>query len=376
MRILIAGLRGFSGVEGGVESHVAHLYRNLVQRGVDVEVAVRSRYHYEQGTPTTWGFRYRKFWAPRTSGFEALLHTLIVVCWAAVSRPDILHLHAVGPGLFTPLARLFGLKVVFTHHGPDYAREKWGRVARFTLRLGEYMGCKYSNECIAISEGIQTLIRQRYGRDSVLIPNGVPKARILNPGRMMAELDLTPAKYVLQVSRLVPEKRQSDLIEAFIRSDIGSQGWSLVFVGTLDQNDAYSKRIMQQAEADQNVIFAGFRSGDELAEILSNAGIFVLPSTHEGLPIALLEALSYGLRCVVSDIPANVEVGLEKEHYYPTGDIDALSERLGEFAAQPVDLQVRQRTIQWVADRYDWKDIAESTLLLVHRTLGNLDYTS
>jgi len=364
MRVLVVGLRGLPNVEGGVEVHVEELYRRLTELGVTVEVAVRKQYHSENAKNKCWqGIRYRVFWAPAASGLEAFFHTFLVVCWAAFSRPDVLHLHAIGPGLFAPLARLFGLRVVFTHHGPDYDREKWGSVAKCALRLGEALGCKSSHRCIAISRSIKRSVLDRYGVECELIPNGVPRAIIEPAGALLQSLELVPGKYILQVSRLVPEKRQLDLLTAFEQSNLAD--WRLVFVGGLDPKAAYVEELLVKTQPLSSVVLTGFRTGSELRELFSNAGLFVLPSMHEGLPIALLEAMSYGLTVVASDIAANLEIGLPANQYYRMGDVGELSQRLKRFAASPTSDVAKEDIKEWVGQNYSWEDIAARTLTVL-----------
>jgi len=359
MRVMVTGVRGLPGVEGGIESHVEQLYRRLAEQGVEVEVVVRSPFQPEEAGARWHGLRFRRIWSPKTKGLEALVHTLFAVSWAIVSRPDVLHIHAVGPGLFTPLARLFGLKVLFTHHGPDYDREKWGAFAKCLLRLGEYLACRCASERIAISKTIQDLIREKYAMDARLIPNGVPRAKLCAPGSALQQFGLEPQKYILQVSRLVPEKRQLDLVNAFDNCQL--DGWKLVITGALKRNDPYVDEVIKRSLEVDDVVLTDFRQGDELAELFTNAGLFVLPSAHEGLPIALLEALSYGLQVLASDIPANLEVGLNEHQYFKLGNIDELAGRLECFATTPPSPAQATDIIEWVHQEYDWGRIASDT---------------
>jgi len=272
----------------------------------------------------------------------------------------VLHIQAVGPALMTPLARLLGLKVVVTHHGPDYDRQKWGRFAKLVLQLGERFGMRWSNGRIVISETIRSLVREKHGRESTLIPNGVVVPEMPGTLGALALSGLEPGKYVLLVSRLVPEKRHLDLIAAFQRAAL--PGWKLAIVGASDHPDAYVRQVLDVAAATPGVVCTGLQTGLALRELYAHAGMFVLPSSHEGLPIAMLEALSYGLPVVASDIPANLEVGLPVEHYFPLGDVSALAARLQEFAAQPLTAEARESRRAWVSERFDWRDIAKRTL--------------
>jgi glycosyltransferase involved in cell wall biosynthesis len=368
LHILAVGLRGLPGVEGGIERHAEELYPRLARLGCRVEVAVRSRFH-PRGKPTTWnGVEFKRFWAPETGGLEAFVHTLIVALYAAVSRPDIVHVHAVGPALLTPLMRLFGLRVLVTHHGPDYEREKWGRFARLVLRLGEAAGMRWSNGRIVISRTIAAVVAERYGKDTALIPNGVRAQAPVCTRAVLDALGLTPGRYVLQVSRFVPEKRQLDLINAFAAA--GLTGWHLVLVGSLDPDDEYGREVTARAAAVPSVVLTGFRTGIELEELYAHAGLFVLPSSHEGLPIAILEALSHGLRVYASGIPANRDVGLPDSSYFTLGDIEQLTQRLRHGVCSPVSKEESREIRNWVRERFDWDRIARQTLSACRSAAG------
>lgn len=357
--VMVLGLRGFPQVQGGVETHAEHLYAELAQMGCEVEVIVRDSYQ-PLTNPDVWkDIRFKRLWAPRKKSLEAIVHTFVGVLYAAVRRPDILHIHAIGPALLTPLARLLGLRVVVTNHGPDYDRQKWGKAAKTMLKLGERLGMTWANQRIVISQYIRALVVGKYGCDSVLIPNGVLLPDMPSSTGALQPFGLTPGKYVLLVSRLVPEKRHLDLIAAFANS--GLDAWKLALVGASDHPDAYTRSVLETAAATPNVVCTGFQSGLALRELYAHAGLFVLPSTHEGLPIALLEALSYGLPVVASDIPANVEVRAPGIDFYPVGNVDQLAERLRSKAQQVRTPEAAAATQQYVADAYCWSSIARET---------------
>jgi glycosyltransferase involved in cell wall biosynthesis len=217
-----------------------------------------------------------------------------------------------------------------------------------------------ANQRIVISKVIQDLVRTKYNRDSVLIPNGVQIPKLTTTRFALEHYGLEHGRYVLQVSRFVPEKNQQDLIRAFAAADM--TGWKLVLVGALDPPDDYVSKILSLAEKTPGVVLTGFQSGVSLQELYANAGIFVLPSSHEGLPVALLEALSYGLPTLASDIPGNIEVGLHREHYFPLGDTAALADKLCRFAALSFDAKTRSNLRSWARERYNWQSIAKRTL--------------
>ncbi len=354
------GLRGFPGVQGGVETHAEHLCPLLVEMGCDVTVLARSPYQPAEIGRVWKGVKFVPLWAPKSKGLEAILHSFLGVLYAAVRRPDVLHIQAIGPAIMALPARLLGLRVVVTHHGPDYDRQKWGRFAKFVLLTGERFGMRWSNGRIVISEVIRSLVRGKHGRESTLIPNGVVLPAMPESVGALTTFGLEPGKYAVLVSRLVPEKRHLDLIAAFQRAAL--PGWKLAIVGASDHPDAYVQQVLDKASATPGVVCTGLQTGLALRELYAHAGIFVLPSSHEGLPIAMLEALSYGLPVIASDIPANLEVGLPGEHYFPLGDVDALAARLGEFAALPLTTAARESRRAWVSERFNWSDIARRTL--------------
>ena len=367
MRVMFLGLRGFPEVQGGVETHAEHLCPLLAELGCEVEVVVRSPYMPPEKGAGWRGVRFVRVWSPKSKGLEAIAHTFLGVLVAAVRRPDVLHIQAIGPALMTPLARLLGLKVVVTHHGPDYDRQKWGRFAKWALRTGERFGMRWSSARIVISQVIRNLVREKHGVESALIPNGVTLPELPASTGALERFGLAPRRYVLLVSRLVPEKRHFDMLEAFAQAVLG--GWKLAFVGASDHPDEYQKKLIEAAGR-AGAVMTGFQSGPALRELYAHAGLFVLPSSHEGLPIALLEALSYGLPVLASDIPANLEVGLPAAQYFPLGDAAALARGMRALAAEKLDADVVGARREWVASRYDWRRIAERTLGVYREVAG------
>ena len=370
LRIMTLGLRGFPGVQGGVETHAENLYPLITSYGCEVEAIVRARYMRDH--MGMWrDISYVKLWSPRSPRLEAVVHSLLGVLVAAYKRPDILHIHAVGPALVTPLARLLGLKVVITHHGPDYKREKWGKIARQILRCGEAFGMRFSHRRIAISQEIRDLVWQAYREDMDVIPNGVRVEVPPSSTNTLTKFGLTPGKYVLSVGRLVPEKRQVDLLEAFAAANL--TGWKVVLVGSADHHGPYVETLKACADRTPGAVLTGFQSGVALKELYANAGIFVLPSSHEGLPIAILEALSFGLRVLASDIPAHREMELPVDQYFSMGGIPELTGQLRRLSQDDWSIELRDRARAFVAQRYNWQSIARQTFdvyLTVSRQAG------
>ena len=363
--VLVLGLRGFPNVPGGVETHAENLYPIIAGMGIKVICATRSPYHDQQ----SWsGVEFLRIWAPRSKFLEAIVHSILAVIRAAFIRPDVVHIHAVGPSLVVPLARLLGLKVVVTHHGPDYDREKWNAVAKGILRFGEWSGMKFSNERIVISPVIADLVRERYGVESTIIPNGVRLPTLDAGTSALDKFGLQSGQYVLLVSRFVPEKRHLDLIEAFERAAVA--GLKLALVGDADHPDDYEKALKERAASNPDVVLTGFLGGNELKTVFQHARVFVLPSSHEGLPISLLEALSYGLPCVASGIAANRSVGLDEQAYFELGNIEQLAEKITAVSNASWGNADRDKIRQWVSETYDWNRIARQTTDVYRKAIG------
>lgn len=350
MKIVVTGTRGIPNIMGGVETHCEELFPRIAAKGYDVTVIRRKSYVRDSLTEYK-GVKLIDIETPKKKSFEAIIHTFKAILKAKSLKADIVHIHAIGPALLTPMARLLGMKVVFTHHGPDYDRDKWGEAAKFMLKLGERMGTTFANEVIVISKVIDNILIKKYGRkDCHLVYNGVPEPEICDFPEYFEELGIEKGKYILGMCRFVPEKNLHHLVEAF--SKIDTKGCKLVLAGDTDFEDDYSRQLKATAK-EQGVILTGFIKGRKLHSLLTHTRCFVLPSSHEGLPIALLEAMSYKLPVIVSNIPANLEVGLNKNNYFPVGNIDALANKLQQ------NINLPYAHVNYDMSAYNWDHIAE-----------------
>jgi len=362
MKITVTGTRGIPDIQGGVETHCEELYPRLASMGYDIQLIRRSCYiRPEDDLKEYKGVKLASLFTIRRQTIETLLHTFLSIIWAKRKKTDILHVHAVGPAIFVPLARLLGLKVVFTHHGPDYDRAKWGPIAKYALRLGERFGSIYANEIIVISEVIKDLVAVKYNRNSTnLIYNGVTPPSLSGKTDFIDALNLKPRKYVFTLGRFVEEKGFDLLIRAF--NDLDKNDFRLVIAGDADHEIPYSRNLKKFAKLN-NVVLTGFVRGEELQQLFANAALFVLPSFHEGLPISLLEAMSYRLPVLVSDIPANKQVLLPEFRYFKTGDELSLKNNLTNL------LQQEFKFVDYEMSLYDWDKIARQTALVYEKVM-------
>jgi starch synthase len=364
MKIIVLGTRGIPDIQGGVETHCQKLYPRLVKLGCDVTLITRKPYVKDLKNEKYQGVKLKHIFAPRKKSFEAIIHTFLGILYARSKSPDILHIHAIGPSLLVPFAKFLGLKVVVTNHGPDYDRQKWGNLAKKILRLGEKFGSIYANKVIVISNVIKQIQENKYNRkDCELIYNGVNLPIKSNRTDYIELLNLKPNKYCIAVGRFVEEKGFHDLIQAYKKIDTNIK---LVLVGDADHEDEYSLFLKKLAK-ENNIVLTGFIKGEKLNQIFSHTKLFIMPSYHEGLPIALLEAMSYNLNVLVSDIPANVEVQLDESDYFKVGDIDDLSNKLSIKLSKDIN----RNFSNLIEKKYNWNLIAKHTKEVYKEILKN-----
>lgn len=354
-KIVVTGTRGIPNIMGGVETHCENLYPYIVQAGYDVTVVRRSCYlQAQQKTREYKGIHLKDIYAPRKKSLEAIIHTFLAVLYAKKAKADILHIHAIGPSLLVPFAKMLGLKVVVTHHGADYDRQKWNKAAKYMLRKGEKYAAKHADKLIVISLKIKKDIAEKYGRtDTVLIYNGVPEAIRRTTTEYITSKGLAPYKYILAVGRFVEEKGFDYLIDAY--SELHPEGYKLVIAGDSDHPTEYSIQLKEKAK-EKGIVLTGFVKGKPLEELVTHARLFVLPSYHEGLPISLLEAMSYGKDVLVSDIEANRLPELEETDIFKTGSTSSLKQSIEK------KLQGGQnKNREYAMYKYNWQNIAAQT---------------
>lgn len=357
MKVAVVGLRGIPNIMGGIESHCQNLYPRMAKQGYEITILGRTPYLHEPEYDYD-GVKIKGVWAFKNKFLETFLHTFVAIFYAGlVLRPDVLHIHAIGPALFTPLARLFGLRVVVTHHGADYDRQKWNRFAKMILKSGELMGIKFANSIVVVGRSLTNKLKLEYPKCSKkiqFIPNGtlVGFSDNVTEQDLPSDLGLVSGNYILAVARLVPEKGIHDLIEAY---KLSNTVLKLVIVGDADHGDEYSQKI--KISADHNIIIAGRRNGAALSSLYKYCGLFVLPSYHEGHPIVALEAISAGSRVLLSDILPNKDIDLQNDCYFPVGDVTSLANKITNLPS--LNLSVDKATF---LAKYDWNSIATETM--------------
>lgn len=363
-KVVVTGLRGMPGVMGGVESHCEELLPRLRELDPSLEIVVAGRRPYLASRDEQYrGIRVVGLPSPRKQSLEALVSTAIGIAFARGHGAKMVHIHAIGPALLAPLARLLGMRVIMTHHGADYDRAKWGRFARIMLKLGERLGIAAADQVILVSPSLRERLAARWPDMAAkmhYVPNGATAFPDDGTDREHAlqSLGLEKDGYVLTVARLVPEKGVDYLIRSFLAS---SRPGKLVVAGAADHASEYSRSVLEQAS--DRVILLGAQSRATLRHLYGGASLFVLPSFHEGLPIAALEAASFGVPMLLSDIDGNKDLGLPDSCYFSVGDEAALTDALGK----PDD--IFRIDSSRLGERFDWDSIAQQTSVVYRRAI-------
>jgi glycosyltransferase involved in cell wall biosynthesis len=352
LRIFMIGQKGVPATYGGIERHVEEIGARLAARGH--EVTVYCRPHYSRRGGMYRGMRLLHRPSVNTKHLDTLTHTLACTIDVIFRRAHIVHYHALGPSPFSIFPRFRGISTIVTVHGLDWEREKWGALAAYILERCEYPAIHFPNATIAVSRTLQEYFTTKYMIQPRFIPNGTPEAVVRPPGRIR-EWGLGENGYVLFVGRLTPEKGCHFLLEAWsrIESDL-----RLVVAGGTSFTDDYVASL--EALKDDRVLMTGYVYGDVLAELWTNALFVVLPSTMEGLSIALLEAVSYGKCVLVSDIPENVEVTGEYAPRFESRNVDDLETKMRQLLESPeLIAKYASLTRERIARRYAWDTIVD-----------------
>ncbi|MEJ5915166.1 glycosyltransferase family 4 protein [Pseudokineococcus sp. 1T1Z-3] len=334
LRIAMVGQKGMPATFGGIEHHVEELGRRLVERGHEVTVYCRQGYGGLDGRPARErrehrGMRLVTTPAVRSKHLDAITHSTTSTAHALASGVDVVHLHALGPGLLSPLVRAHpSARVVQTIHGLDHERAKWGGGARRVLELGHRLSGSAPDAVTVVSADLRRHYAERFGRDVALVTNGAPSYAPA-PRRLVEELlGLAGAPYLLFVGRLVPEKRPDQLLRAYARVPGATR---LVLVGDSSFSGAYTAELADLAARDPRVLMPGYQYGETLRALHQHATALVQPSVLEGMPLTVLEALGAGTRVVASDIAPHVELLGERPGRHalvPAGDDAALAAAL------------------------------------------------
>lgn len=375
MRIAMIGHKRIPSREGGVEVVVDALSVRMARLGHHVEAYNRFGHHvsgkkYDQ----EYGWKGRKFYKGvriyivptfRRSSLNAIVYTFFATIMALFHHYDVIHYHAEGPCAMLWLPHFLKRKVVVTIHGLDWQRAKWGNFASFVIKFGERMAAKYADEIIVLSENVKQYFMDTYHRKTIYIPNGISRPDAQGAGLIGEKYGLEKDGYFLFLARIVPEKGLHYLIEAFSGLDTDKK---LVIAGGSSQAMDYMDRIHRMAAKDERILMTDFVQGQVLEELYANAYAFVLPSDVEGMALTLLEAMSYGDCCLVSDIRENTEVVEDKALTFKKGDVKDLRRQLVWMLSHPDEVRrMGEESVDYICGKYDWDDVTRRTLAVYER---------
>lgn len=366
IRIAMLGHKRIPSREGGVEVVVEELSVRMAAKGHKVTCFNRRGHHVSgaefdhHSCKEYQGVHIKSVPTVDAKGLAAMSASFFAAGCAAFGNYDVVHFHAEGPCAMLWLPKLFGKRCVATIHGLDHQRAKWGRFASAYIMLGEKMAVKFADEIVVLSKGVQDYFKDAYNRETVFIPNGVNRPEVRSAQLINQQFGLVKDDYILYLGRLVPEKGVQYLIEAFREVNTDKK---LVIAGGSSDTQAFAQELQQLAADDPRVIFTGFVQGPLLEELYSNAYLYTLPSDLEGMPLSLLEAMSYGNCCLVSDIPECADVVEDKGVTFRRADIADLREKLRWLCEEVCVVEQYKKTAQdFICGKYSWDDVTEKTL--------------
>lgn len=373
-KIAMIGHKRIPSREGGVEIVVDEISTRLTRRGYHVDAYNRSGYHVsgkqfdEKRGKVYNGIRLFTIPTFKSSSLNAIVYSFLATLRSLFGQYGIIHYHAEGPCTMLGIPKFFGMSTVATIHGLDWQRAKWGNLAAKVLKYGEKMAARKADEIIVLSRNVQDYFREQYGRETIFIPNGIEKPDKREAREITERFGLEKDGYILFLARLVPEKGAHYLIEAYLQLRTDKK---LVIAGGDSHAEEYMEKIYAYAKENDNIILTDFVQGRVLEELFSNAYVFVLPSDIEGMAISLLEAMSYGNCCLVSDIPENLEVVEEKAASFHKGDVADLCAKL-RFLLENEDEVKRYKEVssQFICEKYNWEDVVTETMQVYNNARG------
>lgn len=365
LSIAMFGQRGFGDPQsGGVEVVVTEFSTRMAALGHKVTCYNRSDRHANTITNVVQYKGVREKYVPtfHAKGLSAVSSSIWAAIFCAVGKYDVVHIHAEGPAAMCWLPKLFGKRVIVTVHGLDHQRAKWGGIGKKYILSGERKAVKYADEIIVLSKKVQDYFLQTYNRKTQFIPNGVIHPEFRAAKMISKTYHLKKDSYLLFVGRLVPEKGIQYLLKAFKKIKTDKK---LVIAGGESNTKEFEQKLKEYAKDDMRIIFTGFVCKQILSELYSNAYIYILPSDLEGMPLTLLEAMSYGNCCLVSDIPECTEVVEDKAIVFKKSNVKDLTEKL-QFACDHPDevMNFKRQAGNYVCNKYNWDSIVENTIAL------------
>ncbi|MBD9194317.1 glycosyltransferase family 4 protein [Roseburia inulinivorans] len=367
MKIAMLGHKRIPGREGGIEVVVEELATRMVKKGHDVVVYNRHKKGYN--CPKQYrGVRIEDVPTIEKKATDAVVYSFLASIKVLFGKYDIIHYHAIGPSVFLIIPHFFRKKTVVTVHGLNYKTPKWNRFGAKFILLGEKITAKYADQIIVLSQEQKRYFLEKYNRETEYIPNGVTSLPRVKAKEITQKYGLKEKEYILFISRVVPGKGLEYLLDAYKKID-GTM--PLVIAGDAEYVTDFRAMIGKKAKEDDRVKLIGFVEGKVLAELYSNARLFVFPSEAEGMPMCLLEAMSYNCPCLVSDIPENAEVGKEYVKYFQSKNTENLAKKLRECLQFGCETQ--PDCVEYMKKNYSWEMVVDKTLKMYKNILNKKD---
>lgn len=369
LKVAMIGHKRIPSREGGIEIVVEELSTRMAKKGIEVTCYNRKGKHALDKSQKVEhikeykGVKLKSVLTIDMKGLAAMTSSFFGAIKILFSKNNIVHFHAEGPCAMIPIIKFFSKKkIIVTIHGLDWQRAKWGGFATKYIKFGEKMAAKYADEIIVLSENVKKYFKDTYNRETNFIPNGVNKPEIKDANIIKDKFNLAKDSYILFLGRLVPEKGIHYLIEAYNKINTDKK---LVIAGGSSDTDTYFNELKEKAKDNKNIIFTGFVQGEELEELYSNAYIYVLPSDLEGMPLSLLEAMSYKNCCLTSDIPECKTVMDDKGVTFKKSDVNDLKEKL-QYLVDNVDKvnKYKSEAQEYILKKYNWDDVVDKTIEL------------
>lgn len=358
MKIVFIGGRDIH-IIGGIESYMRNLSSVLVRMGHEPIVYCESNRHEIENMNGVKVIHYKSFGSAYIDkpllGLRATLRTLM-----KERGVGVIHYNAWPPSLWCWIPRLFGVKSLMHGHGLEWQRSKYSPRQQSVLLFMEKVTAYLNQHLIMCSNAQTRYFKSVYNRDAVTISTAInlPENKDVESD-ILERFGLEPRKYFLSMGRLVKDKNPDVLIEAFKKAK--HAGYKLVIAGSNDADMPYVESLHKLAEGDDDIVFTGSVYGTDKEKLLQQAFVFCLPSTIEGLAIALLEAMSYRLPIIASDIEANQEVlSGDDALWCKAEDEKTLKDAIEQSIEKRDDfVEIVERNYRKVEAHYTWDKVAE-----------------
>jgi len=349
VRFAIVGTRGIPARYGGFETFAEEIATRLAARGHRLLVYGRERYT----EPEYRGVHLKYLPTIRHKYLDTVVHTFLSTLHVLTTRQDaVLYCNAAN-AVFTWMPRLFGMPTALNVDGLERNRKKWNRAARAWYRMSEWLATWMPTVVITDAARIAEYYRERYHRDSIMIPYGAE----IGPIETTEALDrpgFEPRRYFLYVSRMEPENNALLVREAFERV---STPMKLALIGDAPYAADYIRQVRDTR--DPRIVIPGAIYGQGYRELESHCFAYIHATEVGGTHPALIEAMGRGALTLYLDTPENAEVAEGAGIPFDHSNLAEVLQRVLEMSEQERD-QWRSRAVERVRSRYSWDAVTDA----------------